>query len=52
MAARLVGAHAERVNHIARAAGCYEPVNYLEYCAGLPVSKDFKFQLDEDGEIV
>ena len=32
-------------------AGCYEPVNYLEYCASLPVSKDFKFQLDEDGEL-
>ncbi len=33
-------------------AGCYKPVNYLEYCASLPVSEDFKFQLDEDGEIV
>ena len=33
-------------------AGCYEPVNYLEYCAGLPVSEDFKFKLDEDGELV
>jgi len=33
-------------------AGCYEPVNYLEYCASLPVSKDFKFELDEDGGIV
>ena len=32
--------------------GCYEPVNYLEYCASLPVSEDFKFELDEDGEIV